>query len=173
MAIPTVWEFRADENSEYYLLDYLGNQADVKGTLSEIDPPEIVRAMDQRPRAGKSGAGNTPGIFEAMDSTLTLFGITVQFKNMVGIAMANKKMITIQVTGTGYDPVTGNTAPMAMTLKGHVMKYPFFGVTSGSDSAEAELQLGVNAVGQDVAGESWYFEPMANRFEINGVNQWA
>lgn len=171
--MPPIWEFRADETSEYYLLDYLGNQADVKGTLSDIDPPEIVRSMDQRERMGEAGAGNRPGVFNAMESTLTLYGITVQFQNIVGLAMANKKQVTIQVTGKTTDPYTGNTANITMTLKGHIMKFPFFGVAAGSDSSEAELQLGVNAVGQEVAGESMYFEPMANRFEINGVNQWA
>lgn len=168
-----VWEFMTDENTEFYLLDYQGNQANMKGNVSEIDPPEIVRGSDTRPRLGEAGAGHRPGMFEPMQVSVTMYGITTAVHNALFLAQGNRTIITMQVTGKARERYTGTTDSMSMTFKGHVLKTPFFGVTTSSETSEAEITLGINGVGQKVAGDEIYIEPMANRFEVNGVNLWA
>lgn len=167
-----VYEFLADQESEIKLLDYLGNPADAKGSLTEVGAPEIVRAMDTDLRLGEGGVVNRPTTFEGMESSMTLKGISPEFAQFCAVAQAKKQLLTVQLTGKGRDRYSSSVVDMKLVLKGYVTKIPLFGATAG-EVAESEMTLAVNAVSQQVGTFSLYFEPGANKYEINGVNQWS
>ena len=167
-----VYEFLMDETVEIKLLDYLGNPADAKGMLTELKAPEMTQQMDQDLRIGEGGVVSRPTVFDAMESSLTMKGISPEFFQFVASAQANKRQLTIQITGKGQDRYSNAIGDLKMVLKGYVMRFPLFSLTAGEKS-ELELSMGVNAVTQQVANTTIYFEPGANKFEINGVNQWA
>ncbi len=167
-----VYEFLMDETVEIKLLDYLGNPADTKGMLTGLSAPDMTQQMDTDLRIGEGGAVNRPTVFDTMEATLNMKGISSEFFQFVATAQASKKQLTVQVTGKGGDRYGDTVGDMKLVLKGYVMKFPLFSLTAGEKS-ELEMTLGVNAVTQQVAGVTMYFEPGANRFEVNGVNQWS
>lgn len=167
-----VYEFLMDESVEIKLLDYLGNPADARGMLTDLSAPDMVQSMDTDLRIGEGGAVNRPMIFEAMEASFTMKGISSEFFSFVGAAQANKQSLTVQVTGKGSDRYSSLVGDLKLILTGFVMKVPLFSLTAG-EKGGLEMTMGVNAVTQQVAATTIYFEPGANRYEINGVNQWA
>ncbi len=170
--MPAVYEFLMDESVKIQILDYQGNPSDAKGIVTEINPPEIKQKMDQDLRIGESGAVSRPMGYEAMEASIKMKGISEQFFNYVATAQALKKQITVQVTGKGSDRYSSDVQDLKLTLKGFVSRLPVFSMKAGEKS-ELDMALAVNAIGQKVAGTTVYLEPGANKYEINGINQWS
>ena len=129
--------------------------------------------MEIELRIGEGGAVNRPTTYEAMESSMTLKGISEQFLLFCAEAQAKKKELTIQITGKGQDRYnSANVGNMKLVMKGYVKQNPIFSSLSAGQKAEFKLSLGVNALTQQVGETTLYFEPAANKYEINGVNKW-
>lgn len=169
-----VIEFLMDEGVDVKLLDYLGNPADAKGMATEITPPEQTLNMETDLRIGEGGEVNRPTTYAAMECSMTLKGISNQFWEFTSTAQAQRKELTIQVTGKGQDRYdSANVVDVKLVMKGYVMRNAFYSSMSTGEKSKLELSMGVNSITQQIGSTTVTFEPALKKYEINGVNQWV
>ncbi|NET60651.1 MAG: hypothetical protein F6K47_32275 [Symploca sp. SIO2E6] len=171
-----VYEYVPGEDTEFKIMDYVGNPADAKGMVKEITLPEIMRTVDTDSRIGEAGEQQRLLGFEAMEAAMTLGGISEELDLLIKQTMApggGSNSITVQVTGKARDRYSNTTATIKYTLKGEVKKYAFHSSLTPNEKAEMELQMTVWGFGHELGANSFYFEPQARKWEINGVNVWG
>lgn len=166
-----VWDFRMNGSEEVQLLDYLGNAADSKGIFTAFNSPEITKEFDNESRLGERGIYQRPLKIEAMQSDMTLKGISELFAEYVASAFASDREISLILSGQAQSRYTSATASMSVTLKGHPATLPTPMFTPGEVS-EMSLNLEVTRFAKTVGNFSMLLDVGLNRFEINGVNQW-
>ena len=174
--MPSIFEYRPDESTEIKFLDYQGNPADAKGMVAELTLPEIMRLVESDSRIGEAGNQQRLLGFEAMEASMTLKGISEEIDLMLKQTMitgGGSNSITVQITGKALDRYSNTTATIKYTLKGQIKKYAFHSSLIPNEKAEMELQMTVWGFGHELGANTFYFEPQAKKWEVNGVNAWA
>ncbi|NET55471.1 MAG: hypothetical protein F6K47_04540 [Symploca sp. SIO2E6] len=171
-----VYELVPNELLVASFLDFSGNPQDGKGMITLLTLPEILREIDSDSRLGEAGAQERLLGFQAMSASMTLKGISEELDLMLKNTMAPNgavNPITVQIDGIARDRYSTATAAIKYTLKGEVKKYPFHTSLAPNEKAEMELQMTVWGFGHQLGANSFYFEPQAQKWEVNGTNLWV
>lgn len=148
------------------LLDITNTPISGKGIATEVELPEISREFDQDIRAGESGVINRPKYFKEMESTIKFMSMSEEFFKAIAENVA--KPITLSLTASAADTITGATVPYSVNMRGYYGTLPLGSFSE--DGMEGEISLMVNYISLNFGSNTLVVDPANYIYAVNGVN---